>query len=96
LTGIRAKKSLDKGNADGYKHVLVIWNDIVGKDDAWIDISEAKNMKPGRMISSGWLLKSTKEFIILSSSLDTQEGLAGNINAIPRCVIETIRPLPKI
>ena len=89
----RQPKTLDCGNANLYKHILVVWLDIAGKDDAWVDISEAKSMKPGRMISSGWLLREAEEYIVLASSLDTQEGLAGNINAIPRCVIETIKKI---
>tara|TARA_R100000664_G_scaffold34128_1_gene54198 strand:+ start:2971 stop:3225 length:255 start_codon:yes stop_codon:yes gene_type:complete len=82
---------LNTGNASNYKHVVVVWLDIAGKDEAWVEISEAKSMKPGRMVTSGWILKEEENYIVLASSLDTQEGLAGNINAIPRCVIETIR-----
>jgi len=84
-------KPLNTGNASNYKHVVVVWLDIAGKDEAWVEISEAKSMKPGRMVTSGWILKEEENYIVLASSLDTQEGLAGNINAIPRCVIETIR-----
>ena len=82
---------MNTGNASNYKHVVVVWLDIAGKDEAWVEISEAKSMKPGRMVTSGWILKEEENYIVLASSLDTQEGLAGNINAIPRCVIETIR-----
>ena len=84
-------KPLNTGNASNYKHVVVVWLDIAGKDEAWVEISEAKAMKPGRMVTSGWVLKEEENYIVLASSLDTQEGLAGNINAIPRCVIEPIR-----
>ena len=84
-------KPLNTGNASNYKHVVVVWLDIAGKDEAWVEISAAKAMKPGRMVTSGWVLKEEENYIVLASSLDTQEGLAGNINAIPRCVIETIR-----
>ena len=89
----RSPKPLDRGNADNYKHVMCIWLDITGKDDAWMELGEAKNMKPARIITSGWLLKENDDYIILASSLDTKEGLAGNINSIPRCVIETIRKI---
>ena len=87
----RNPKPLDQGNASKYKQVLVIWLDISGRDDAWMDISDAKNLKPARMITSGWLLKEEENYIVVASSLDTREEIAGNINAIPRCVIETIR-----
>jgi hypothetical protein len=36
----RSKKKLDQGNASQYKHALVIWLDIAGRDDAWMEISD--------------------------------------------------------
>ena len=92
----RSKKKLDQGNANQYKHALVIWLDIAGRDDAWMEISDARGLKPARMITSGWILKDVEDHIVVASSLDTQEGLAGNVNAIPRCVIQTIQITPKI
>lgn len=91
-----AKKSTkppSKGNADKYEHVLIVWLDIAGKDDAWMDITDAKSMKPGRMITSGWVLKETEDYIVVASSLDMNEGIVGNINAIPRCVIESTKKI---
>jgi hypothetical protein len=80
------------GNSDKYRHVLVIWMDIAGSDsgDGWTDISEAKRLKPGRMITSGWILKEDPNYLVVASSFDTEEGLVGDLNAIPRCVIEEI------
>lgn len=89
----KSTKPVDQGNASGYKHVVVVWLDIAGRDDAWMDISDAKGLKPGRMITSGWLVKESEDHIVIASSLDTQEGLAGNVNAIPRCVIESIQKI---
>lgn len=83
---------LDKGNAGEYRHVLVIWLDIAGSDpgEGWRDLEEAKRLKPGRMITSGWLLKDEPDYIILASSFDTEEELVGDLNAIPRCVVQEI------
>tara|TARA_Y100001972_G_C7395342_1_gene206053 strand:+ start:146 stop:424 length:279 start_codon:yes stop_codon:yes gene_type:complete len=89
----RSPKPLDTGNAKSYKHAVVIWWDITGKDISWLEISEARNLKPARMITSGWILKEDEEYVVVASSLDTKEGLAGNLNAIPRCVIETIKKI---
>ncbi len=89
----RKTKPFDKGNASKFKHVMVVWLDITGKDDAWMDLSEAKTMKPSKMITSGWLLRESDDYIVVASSMDMAEGIVGNINAIPRCVIEAIKKI---
>jgi len=69
---------------------MVTWLDITSQTEPWIDVGEAKEMKPAKMITLGWIVKETHEFITLASTLDAEEELVGDVNCIPRPAILSI------
>lgn len=72
--------------------VLIRWTDIASYDGAWLDLSDAKDMKPGSMETLGWIIKETPEFVVVASTVDRDEDIVGSVNAIPRAVITEIVP----
>ncbi len=75
------------------KPVKITWLDITSQTDPWIDMDEALEMKPAIMVSVGWIVKDTLEFVTLASTLDTEEELVGDVNCIPRATIMSIDEL---
>ena len=51
------------------------------------------DMKPAVMVSVGWIVKETAEFVTIASTLDTEEELVGDVNCIPRRSIMEIAPV---
>lgn len=71
--------------------LVVHWCDIVGVDDPWITGAEADALQPARMITAGWLVKDTEEFLVIASTLeDAEDPQLGNVNCIPKGVISKI------
>ena len=71
--------------------LVVYWGDIVGVEDPWITGAEAAALEPARMITAGWLVKDTEDFLVIASTLeDAEDGHLGNVNCIPKGVIRKI------
>jgi len=70
--------------------VLVRWTDIASHDGAWMDLEDAKALKPGQMQTLGWVIKETPDYIVVASTIDQDEDIVGSVNAIPRTVITEI------
>jgi hypothetical protein len=70
--------------------VLVRWTDITSYDGSWMGLEEAKALKPAQMETLGWIIRSDETYIVLASTMDANEDVVGNVNAIPRAVISEI------
>lgn len=73
--------------------MMVKWLDITSQSEPWISLEEAISMKPAVMVSLGWIIKETLEYITIASTVDTEEELVGDVNCIPRLVIIEMIPL---
>lgn len=71
---------------------IVRWIDISSHDGAWMDYSDAENLKPISVDTVGWIIKETNEYIVIVSSLSPEDGetVTGSVNAIPRGCIQSI------
>jgi hypothetical protein len=71
--------------------VVVHWSDIVGVEDAWITQADAEELMPAQMITAGWVIKDTEDYLVIASTLEEAEApLLGNVNVIPKGVIRRI------
>jgi hypothetical protein len=73
--------------------MMIKWLDITSQSEPWISLEEARDMKPAAMVSLGWVIKETAEYITIASTVDTEEELVGDVNCIPRLVIIEMTPL---
>lgn len=73
--------------------VIVIWEDTAALEDTWSDKEEAKELLPGIMHSVGWILTKTNEYITITSSVEFDGDLVGDVNCIPTGCIKEIRQL---
>ena len=67
--------------------MMLKWLDITSQSEPWISLDEAVSMKPAVMVSLGWIIKETLEYITIASTVDTEEELVGDVNCIPRAAI---------
>jgi len=72
--------------------VIVKWRDIVG-DDSWQSIKEGTALKPQAFISMGWLLRETKDVIVIASCYSPDDDTVGGVTSIPRGAVDSIKPL---
>jgi hypothetical protein len=70
--------------------VQVEWLDITGSERPWLELEEAKDMKPARIISVGQLIVDEKDRIVIAGSWGA-EGELGNLNCIPREVVQSLQ-----
>ena len=71
--------------------LVVHWCDIVCVEEPWITPEEADDLQPAKMITVGWLVKDTEEFLVLASTFeDAKDPQLGNVNCIPKGVISRI------
>lgn len=73
--------------------VQVRWIDIASYDGAWMDIVEAKAYKPTPIVTCGWVVTHTEEYITLASSVSEDNEVVGNVNSIPKGVVLSITPV---
>lgn len=74
-----------------YNWIIVHWVDIVGVDEPWITEEEAKALQPAQMITAGWQIHETPEYLVLASTLeDAEEPQLGNVNCIPKGCIKGV------
>jgi len=72
---------------------LFKWLDITSQSEPWMSLDDALEMKPAVMMSVGWIVKETPEYITIASTYDTDEELVGDVNCIPRKTIMEIIPV---
>ena len=72
----------------------IVWLDIVRPNDTWVFEEEARDLKPARIETIGWVLENKKDFIIFYSSRGDDRQL-GDINCIPKSVILELKQIPK-
>ena len=71
--------------------VMVRWVDIIGEDQTpWSTIEEAKAMKPAPIITIGKVVENTDHYLTVASSWDESSEFLGNLNCIPKGVIEEV------
>jgi hypothetical protein len=74
--------------------VLIHWLDITSFEQPWASKEEASELLPVKMWSAGVILKETDDHIVAAGTVDpVDEGSYGNVNAIPKGVIISIRTL---
>lgn len=62
--------------------VLVKWKDIISKDD-WQKYLEAENTKPQLFVSIGWLIRKTKDYLVIASCYSPEDDTVGTVTSIP-------------
>ncbi len=73
------------------KLVLVHWIDIIGDDhNPWSSLEQAKDMKPEPISTIGKVVEDNDEFMVVASSWNDQGGLLGNLNCIPKGVVQSV------
>lgn len=76
------------------KMVLVDWVDSTSFNaQRWRDREESKQLTPAKIQSVGFVLAESKEHIVLTGSLDGEEGHASGCHTIPRGCITRMRRL---
>ena len=68
------------------KLARIEWLDIQSFDGPWMDLAEAKGMKPVAMETIGWLIEITDTHVVICSTR-SEDGDVGSVNSIPRGVI---------
>ena len=74
--------------------VIIHWNDIAGQGDrAWMSADEVNDFKPVPMITVGYLLVNTDDFVVVAGTKSTmhEDDSFGNVNAIPKSCITKIQ-----
>lgn len=69
------------------------WLDIQSCDEPWVDLKEAKAMKPVEMTTLGYLLEANDEHVVVASTLCSDGETVGSVNAIPTAVIKCCMPV---
>jgi hypothetical protein len=72
--------------------VLVEWRDIVG-DDSWQSTKTGTALKPQTFLSVGWLLRRTKEAVVIASCYSPDDDTVGGVTSFPRGAVISIKPL---
>ena len=75
---------------DEYRLVKVVWKDIQGLDETWVDMDEVSEFEPVSVETVGWIVMEGEEYITLLSSLSTDKTFGGSITSIPRGCIDSI------
>lgn len=74
------------------KIVEVYWQDAQSQD-GWVSIEEAVNDSLPMIRTVGYLLKETKELIVVTMQLDTKNDKTSMVMTIPRAWIKRIKRL---
>jgi hypothetical protein len=72
-----------------YKKVDVLWSDAYSTD-AWTDLADVETTDL-ECLSSGWLVKQTKDVIVVAGTINTS-GMACCMIHIPRGMVKKITP----
>ena len=83
--------------------VIIHWRDIVfGVNEAWMTVQKALEWAekgPGECVSVGLLLKKTRKYVLLTSSIDAKtsdEQDVGGVIFIPRGCIDDIKVIRQV
>lgn len=74
--------------------VIVHWIDTVGHgDNTWLTVGEVMEVKPSPMVTVGFLMKETNDYVVVAATKAEQvdDDIFGNVNAIPRSCITDMR-----
>ena len=74
----------------------VTWFDITSKAEPWISLEEAMDMKPAKMQTLGWIIFQNPDYLVIASTLEVSEDLAGDVNCLPIGTILEIENLPSV
>lgn len=81
---------------DEYRLVKVVWKDIQGLDETWVDMEEMSDFEPVSVETVGWIVVEGSEYITLLSSLSTDQTFGGSITSIPRGCVESVRLVTEV
>lgn len=74
--------------------VVIRWTDIVGVEAPWISREELDELRPAEMVTVGQIVSAEDDFIVVAGTMDaSRESHFGNVNVIPRGVIQSIEHL---
>lgn len=73
--------------------VLVHWLDITSCEHPWISKEEAAELQPTEMWSAGFIVKESDKALVIAGTVEPTDGAFGNVNAIPKGVVISVRPL---
>ena len=74
------------------KLVSVTWLDAVSCD-SWEPILDARNLKPARMVTIGFLLHEDDDKVVLSASYDEENQSVASTYAIPKSWVLSIKEI---
>lgn len=77
-----------------YPIVEIIWDDPTALTHGWLDNTDLADVKPGLVLSVGFLIQETEDHIIYASDLDPRGNHNGRTQ-LPRGVIKKLRVLKK-
>ncbi len=72
------EQSLDINNM-----IQVTWVDITSQTEPWIEVEEARQLRPARMVTAGWIVEQTPEYLTIASTVDLDSDSVGDVNCIP-------------
>ena len=73
-----------------YRLVKVVWKDIQGLDETWVDIGDVSDFEPVSVETVGWIIVESDEYLTLLSSLSADKTFGGSITSIPKGCIESM------
>lgn len=74
--------------------VLIHWLDIVHDSNSWTSRQEAIELTPADCYTAGFVLHEDEQRVIVAGTLGSSvDENVGDVNVIPRCVIQSINPL---
>tara|TARA_R110002096_G_scaffold14804_1_gene52299 strand:+ start:1251 stop:1541 length:291 start_codon:yes stop_codon:yes gene_type:complete len=73
----------------------ITWLDIQSCDEPWIDLKEAKEMKPIEMKTLGYIIEANDDYVVVASTLCSDGETVGSVNSIPTSVIKCCMPIRK-
>ncbi len=72
--------------------VQIEWMDITHSDEPWLSVEEAKDLQPAKMTTVGVIIDDRVDSIVIVGSWG-DEGEAGDVNCIPKSVIQSFTTL---
>lgn len=76
-----------------YPLIEVWWNDAMEMPSGWIEATEVIEIKPCIVLSIGFLVKETDEYIIIA--IDTHDGGHNGRSQIPKGMVKHMRVIRK-
>ena len=72
--------------------VYVSWSDAVSQDE-WVELDEAKKLKPHAISTLGWLIHEDKDCVIVCLNIDLHRPGSSQMISIPRAWIHKMTKL---